>query len=151
MLDINENFKTEGAIRLGQALEPYRLFWMEVDNLDPAALAQIKASTRTPICSGEQHLSMRAYQPFIQAHAMDYVKVDVQWQGFIPSTRVAHLAELHELNIAPHNYGGHLSTFQSINLCAAVSNVRISESDPASAPWRDELVTVVPAIPADRY
>jgi L-alanine-DL-glutamate epimerase-like enolase superfamily enzyme len=59
---------------------------------------------------------------------------------------VADLAESFELNIAPHNYNGHLSTFQSLNLCASVSNVRIMESDPEQTPYRDELFTALPEI-----
>jgi L-alanine-DL-glutamate epimerase-like enolase superfamily enzyme len=59
---------------------------------------------------------------------------------------VADLAETYELNIAPHNYNGHLSTFQSLNLCASVSNVKIMESDPDAVPLRDELFTAVPDI-----
>ena len=145
-LDINYNFKTEGAIAIGRALEPFDLFWMEIDNQDPDALAQLKAAQRTPICSGEQLLGLRQYQPYFRKHAMDTVKVDVQWQGFSQAKKVADLAEVYELNIAPHNYNSHLSSFQSLNLTAAVSNVRIMESDVDSAPWRDELTTEVPEI-----
>ena len=145
-LDINYNFKTEGAIAIGRALEPFDLFWMEIDNQDPDALAQLKMAQRTPICSGEQLLGLRQYQPYFRKHAMDTVKVDVQWQGFSQAKKVADLAEVYELNIAPHNYNSHLSSFQSLNLTAAVSNVRIMESDVDSAPWRNELTTVVPEI-----
>jgi L-alanine-DL-glutamate epimerase-like enolase superfamily enzyme len=77
---------------------------------------------------------------------MDVVMVDVQWQGFSAAKKVADLAESYELNIAPHNYNGHLSTFQSLNLCASVSNVKIMESDPEHTPWRDDLVTVLPEV-----
>ena len=145
-LDINYNFKTEGAIAIGRALEQFDLFWMEIDNQDPDALAQLKSAQRTPICSGEQLLGLRQYQPYFRKHAMDTVKVDVQWQGFSQAKKVADLAEVYELNIAPHNYNSHLSSFQSLNLTAAVSNVRIMESDVDSAPWRDELTTDVPEI-----
>lgn len=145
-LDINFNFKTQGAIAVAQALEPYNLFWLEIDNQDPQALAQLKASTRTPICSGEQLQTMRQYRPYFELRAMDTVKVDVQWQGFSQAKKVADLAETYELNIAPHNFNGHLSTLQSLNLAAAVSNVRIMESDPEAPPWRDDLFTAVPEI-----
>ena len=35
-LDLNFNFKTEGYIRLAQALEPFDLVWLEIDSYDPA-------------------------------------------------------------------------------------------------------------------
>ncbi len=145
-LDINYNFKTEGAINIGRALEPFDLFWMEIDNQDPESLAQLKSAQRTPICTGEQLLGLRQYQPYFRRHAMDTVKVDVQWQGFSQAKKVAELAEVYELNIAPHNYNSQLSSFQSLNLTAAVSNVRIMESDVDSSPWRDEITTQVPEI-----
>ncbi|MCH7907471.1 MAG: mandelate racemase/muconate lactonizing enzyme family protein, partial [Chloroflexi bacterium] len=47
---------------------------------------------------------------------------------------------------APTNYGSPRSSFQSLNLTASVSNVRIMESDVDAAPWRDELTTVLPDI-----
>jgi L-alanine-DL-glutamate epimerase-like enolase superfamily enzyme len=145
-LDINYNFKTQGAIAIGKALEPFDLFWLEIDNQDPEALAQLKSAQRAPICSGEQLKGVRDYHPFFRRHAMDTVKVDVQWQGFNQAKKVADLAEVYELNIAPHNYNSQLSSFQSLNLTASVSNVRIMESDVDSAPWRDEITTAVPEI-----
>ena len=145
-LDVNVNFKPSEAIRLARELEPFGLFWLEIDNQDPQALAQLKSSVRVPICSGEQLLTVRQYRPYLDLHAMDVVKVDVQWQGFSAARRVADLAESYELNVAPHNYNGHLSTFQSLNLCASVSNVQILESDPEHTPWRDDLVTVLPDV-----
>jgi L-alanine-DL-glutamate epimerase-like enolase superfamily enzyme len=149
-LDINFNFKTQGAIAMARALEPFDLYWLEIDNQDPKALLQLKESTTIPITSGEQLQAMRQYQPFFDLRAMDTVKVDVQWQGFSVAKKVADLAETYELNIAPHNFNGHLSTYQSLNLTASVSNVRIMESDPDSCPWRDELFTVIPQ-PKDSY
>jgi L-alanine-DL-glutamate epimerase-like enolase superfamily enzyme len=145
-LDVNVNFKPNEALRLARELEPFGLFWMEIDNQDPDALAQLKSSVRIPICSGEQLQTIRQYRPYFERHAMDVVKVDVCWQGFGSARRVADLAESYELNIAPHNYNGHLSTFQSLNLCASISNVTIMESDPEQTPFRDDLFTAVPDI-----
>lgn len=145
-LDVNVNFKPNEALRLARELEPFGLFWMEIDNQDPDALAQLKNSVRIPICSGEQLQTVRQYRPYFERHAMDVVKIDVCWQGFGAARRVADLAESYELNVAPHNYNGHLSTFQSLNLCASISNVTIMESDPEQTPFRDELFTALPEI-----
>ena len=145
-LDVNVNFKAEAQIRLGQALEPYDLMWMEIDNLDAESLRMVKDATRTPICSGEQKLGPLNYLELLQNRSMDFMKLDVQWQGFIPARRAANMAELFDINVAPHNYNSHLSNFQTMNLCASVNNVRISESDPVQAPWREELFTVLPEV-----
>lgn len=147
-LDVNEHFKADGHIRLAQALEPFNLTWMELDNLDAESVRMVKDATTTPICTGEQRLGPLNYRDLFELRAMDVCKLDVQWQGFIPSRRAANMAELYEINVAPHNFNGHLSTFQTMNFCASVTNVKISESDPVQVPWRDELVTDVPDINA---
>ena len=145
-LDVNQHFKADGHIRLAQALEPLKLMWMELDNLDAESVRMLKNATRTPICTGEQKLGPLNYYPLLERRAMDAMKLDLQWQGFIPARRAAAMAEHFEVNIAPHNYNTHLSTFQTMNLCASVTNVKISESDAVQAPWREELVTVLPDI-----
>jgi L-alanine-DL-glutamate epimerase-like enolase superfamily enzyme len=145
-LDIHYEFKTEGAIRLAQALEPYNLMWLEFDRFEPEPLAQIKSSTRTPITTGEQLLGVREYKRFFELRAMDTVKIDVPWQGFSQAKKVADLAELYEMNVAPHNYTSHLATFQSLQFTAMIPNVRIMETDIDSSPWRDELTTTLPEL-----
>jgi L-alanine-DL-glutamate epimerase-like enolase superfamily enzyme len=145
-LDVNVNFKPSEALLLARELEPFKLFWLEIDNQDAEALVELRAGTRTPICGGEQLLTLRQYRPYLEKHAMDTVMVDVCWQGFSAARKVADLAEAHEINVAPHNYNGHLSTFQALNFVAAVSNVKIMESDPGAVPLRDDRCTELPDI-----
>ena len=56
------------------------------------------------------------------------------------------MADAYELNVAPHNFYGHLSTMMSAHLAAVVPNLRIMEIDPDMVPWQDDLFTVKPAI-----
>ena len=50
------------------------------------------------------------------------------------------------MNVAPHNFYGHLCSAMSAHFCAAVPNLRIMEIDVDSAAWRDDLFTNVPEI-----
>jgi L-alanine-DL-glutamate epimerase-like enolase superfamily enzyme len=147
-LDLNMNFKSEAARRICQVLEPMEPMWVELDLYDPAALREVKDATTIPICSGENLYGLRGYRPYLDARAMDVVMVDVPWNGFGESRKVAQLAETHELNVAPHNYYSHLSTLHSLHLCATVPNVRIMEIDVDDVPWKDELVDLPPVIEA---
>jgi L-alanine-DL-glutamate epimerase-like enolase superfamily enzyme len=122
-------------------LEPFNLMWLEVDTYDPQALLQIKESTTVPICSGENLYTARGYRPFFDLHAMDVAMIDVPWNGFTASKKIADLAEIYELNFAPHNYYSHLATLMSAHLCAATTNVRIMETDVDDVPWKDDLLT----------
>jgi L-alanine-DL-glutamate epimerase-like enolase superfamily enzyme len=106
----------------------------------------VKEATSIPICSGEDLYGLRGYRPFFEARALDVVMIDVSWNGFAPSKRIADLAESYELNIAPHNYYSHLATLHSAHLCACVPNVRILEVDIDDVPWKDKLVDQPPTI-----
>jgi L-alanine-DL-glutamate epimerase-like enolase superfamily enzyme len=146
MLDLNFNFKTEGCIQIGKVVEPYKLMWLEIDIYDPAALLQIKQSVNVPICSAECLYTMRGYHPYLERHAMDICMIDLPWNGYIESRRVAALAEMYEIMVAPHNYYSHMATFMNAHLCAVVPNLKILETDFDSAPWRDDIVTGLPDI-----
>jgi L-alanine-DL-glutamate epimerase-like enolase superfamily enzyme len=145
-LDLNFNFRTEGCLRIAKAVEPFNLLWLEIDTYDPQALLQIKESTSTRICSGENLFTSRGYKPYFDLHAMDVAMVDVPWNGFTQSKKIADLAEIYEIMVAPHNYYSHLSTLMSAHLCAAVLNVRIMETDVDSVPWKDDIVTEQPVV-----
>ena len=124
--------------------------WVEIDMYDARALREVKDAAPMPICSGENLYGLRGYRPFFEARAMDVVMVDVPWNGFAQSRKVAELAETYELNVAPHNYYSHLSTLHSLHLCATVPNVRIMEIDVDDVPWKDELVDAPPVHRARR-
>jgi len=145
-IDLNFNFKTEGYIKVGRMLEKYNLLWLEIDSYDPEALRQIKDSVQTPITSCENLYGTRQYRPYFSNHAMDVASIDVIWNGFSGSKKIADMAELYEMNVCPHNYNGHLSTFISMHLCALVPNVRFAEIDVDDVPWKDELFTNIPEI-----
>ena len=145
-LDLNFHFKPEACMRIARVLEPFKLLWLEIDRYDPQALLQIKQSTNTKICTGENLFYMRDYLPYFQLHAADVFMIDVPWNGFSQSKKIGDLAEVFQLNVAPHNYYSHMSTYVSAALCATLPNVRIMEIDIDDVPWKDELTTAVPDI-----
>lgn len=145
-LDLNFNFKPEACMRIAQVLEQFDLLWLEIDMYNPEAIRQIKASTSTKICTGENLFYMREFIPYFECRAADVFMVDVPWNGFSQSKKVGDLAEVYQLNMSPHNYYSHLASFISASLCAVLPNVRVMEIDIDDVPWREELVTNVPQI-----
>ncbi len=145
-LDLNFHFKPEACMRIAKVLEQFDLLWLEIDMYDPDALLQVKESTSTRICTGENLYYLRDYIPYFQRHCADVFMVDVPWNGFTQSKKVGDLAEVYQLNVAPHNYYSHLASFVSASLCAVLPNVRIMEIDIDDVPWKDELVTQPPEI-----
>ena len=145
-LDLNFHFKPESCMRIAKVLEPFGLLWLEIDRYDPTALRQVKESTSTKICTGENLYYMKDYLPYFQEHAADVFMIDVCWNGFTQSKKIGDLAEVYQHNIAPHNFYSHMSSFVSASLCGVLPNVRIMEIDIDDVAWKDQLTTAVPEI-----
>lgn len=145
-LDTNFHFKTEGFRRVAETVAPYNLAWLEIDQHDAASLASIRAMAPCPIASCETLCGRRDFKPFFEAYAMDVPIIDVVWNGLGESVKIAGMAEVYEMNVAPHNFYGHLCSVISASLCAIVPNFRVMEIDIDSVSWRDEFFTTVPVV-----
>jgi len=146
IVDLNFNLEPEGCLQVAKALEPFDLLWLELDLFDPGALGVVRNRAPMSICSGENLYGSRQFRPVFEAAGLDVASVDVIWNGFHQSKKIADLAETFEVNCAPHNYYSHLATFIGAQWCAAIPNARILEIDVDDVPWREELVTTLPAI-----
>jgi len=151
MLDTNFHFRTEGFRRIAEAVGPTGLTWLELDAHDPKSIALIRRDSPCPIASGETLLERRDFRPYFEAYAFDTAIVDVVWNGFYESLKIAAMADVYEVNVAPHNFYGHLASAISAHFCAAVPNFRIMEIDIDSVKWRDEFTTVAPVIEDGDY
>ena len=113
-----------------RVLEPFDLLWLEIDLYDPPGLARIRNSSRTPIASLESIYGRRQFRPFFEQQAVDYAIIDVAWNGILESIKIATMADSFEVNVAPHNFNGHLSArLISPHLCAVVPNFKVMEID----------------------
>jgi L-alanine-DL-glutamate epimerase-like enolase superfamily enzyme len=146
LVDLNFNYKTEGFLKLARAMEPYDLFWVEIDTRDARALHYIRSRTTIPVASCECLFGRRDYRPFFEQQSVDVAIVDTPWNGVGESLKIAAMADAYEVNVAPHNFYGHLATMMNAHFCAVVPNLRIMEIDPDTVPWHDDLVTVKPRI-----
>jgi len=146
LLDLNFNFKTEGFLRVARALDHLGLMWFEIDSYEPRALARIRSALRTPVASLESLHGIRQFVPFFEQQAVDVAIVDEIWNGVAQSVKIAAMAEAYEVNVAPHNFYGHLCTAHSAHFCAAIPNFRIMEIDVDDVAWKNDLVTVPPRI-----
>lgn len=93
------------AARLGRALEPYRLFWLEdptpAENQD--AFRLIRQHTVTPLAVGEVFNAIWDAKDLIQNQLIDYIRTSVVHAGGITHLRrVADLAALHQVRTGCH-------------------------------------------------
>jgi galactonate dehydratase len=144
LLDLNFNAKTEGYLKILRAIADLDIFWVEIDSFVPEALGYIRRQSPHPVSSCETLLGLREFMPYFREQSMDVAIVDVPWNGIWQSMKIAAAAEAHEVNVAPHNFYGHLCTMMSAHFSAAVPNLRIMETDIDRIAWDHELFDHVP-------
>lgn len=144
LIDFNFNAKPEGLIRVLKELADLDLFWVEIDLANPKSLADVRRHSPHPISSCETLIGMRSFLPYFEHQAMDVAIIDAVWNGVWQATKIAALAEAHEVNVAPHNFYGDLCTMMNAHFAAVVPNLHIMEVDIDRLPWESELYTHSP-------
>ena len=144
LLDLNFNCSTEGYLKILREIADLDMFWIEIDTYNPEALGYIRRQSPHPISSCETLLGIGEFLPYFREQAMDVAIIDTPWNGVWQSMKIANLAAAHEVNVAPHNFYGHLCTMMNAHFAAAVPNLRIMETDIDRLAWDHELFSHVP-------
>ena len=137
------NFKT--AITMAERLAELDITWYE-EPVGPENPETLKAfRDRLPsgvsICVGERHYTRYGIRPLLEMGVCDILMPDITRCGG-PSelNRMASMAEVYGVLIAPHNPNGPLSTLSSAHVCAAIPNFFKQEYMFTDVPWRDEVI-----------
>jgi galactonate dehydratase len=146
LIDLNFHAKTEGFLKILREIADFDMFWVELDTYNPQALGYLRSHSRHPIASCETLIGLREFLPFLREQAMDVAIIDTPWNGVWQSLKIAAAAEAHEVNVAPHNFYGHLCTMMNAHFACVVPNLRIMETDVDRIAWDHELFTHVPEI-----
>lgn len=140
-VDVQFDYRMGGIVQLARALEPFDLYWLEVEDLDPDALLAAREQTRTRLCHGESLIRRDQFRPFFQRHVTDIVMLETLANGITETRRIAEMAELYDVMVSPHNWMSPLGTMINAQLCAALPNVEILEIDLDDVPWKMDLLT----------
>jgi galactonate dehydratase len=146
LLDLNFNAKTEGYLKILREIADLDMFWIEIDSFNPEALGYIRRQSPHPVSSCETLTGLREFLPYFREQAVDVAIIDTPWNGVWQSMKIAAAAEAYEVNVAPHNFYGHLCTMMNAHFSAAVPNLRIMETDIDRLAWDHELFTHLPDI-----
>jgi L-alanine-DL-glutamate epimerase-like enolase superfamily enzyme len=140
-VDVQFDYRMGGIVQLARALEPFDLYWLEVEDLDPDALLAARQQTRTRLCHGESLIRRDQFRPFFRNHVTDIVMLETLANGITETRRIAEMAELYDVMVSPHNWMSPLGTMINAQLCAALPNVEILEIDMDDVPWKMDLLT----------
>ena len=124
-------FTPGGAIRLGQALEPYSPLWFEEptppDNHE--AMAEVARAVRIPVATGERLTTKAEFAAVLRAGAATILQPALGragglWEG----KKIATLAEGFGAQIAPHLYAGPVEWAANIHLGVTCPNLLLVET-----------------------
>ena len=137
------HFDLNNGIRLGRALEKYRLAWME-DIVSWEYTDQWKTMSdalETPMLTGEDIYLLKNFKPLIDIHAVDIVHPDLASSGGLLETkRIGDYAEEHGVAMAMHQAGTPVSFMANVHCAAATQNFLALEHHSVDLPWWEDMV-----------
>lgn len=137
------HFDLNNGIRLGRALEKYRLAWME-DIISWELTDQWKTMSdalETPLLTGEDIYLLKNFKPLIDIHAVDIIHPDLATSGGILETkRIGDYAEELGVAMAIHQAGTPVSFMADVHCAAATQNFLVCEHHSVDLPWWENLV-----------
>ena len=130
LIEMHGRFSPATAIRIARDLEPFEPSWVEEpvppDNLK--ALAKAARHIRIPVATGERLHHKQEFRELFELQACDIIQPDVtECCGIMEAKKVAAMADVHYITVAPHNVGGPVSTATALHLAANLTNFKIQE------------------------
>jgi L-talarate/galactarate dehydratase len=105
MVDANQQWDYTTALRAGRVLDQFKLVWIEepVSAYDYAGHARLTEKLDTPIATGEMLSSVAEVSELVKHGSVTFLQPDAPRVGGItPFLKLANLADLHRLKLAPH-------------------------------------------------
>ena len=139
------NYDINNCIRVGKALEPYRLAWLE-DMLSWEMTDQLKVLTEaleTPTITGEDIYLKEEFIKLCDTHAVDMIHPDLATAGGILETKkIGDYAEEKGLAMAMHSSGSPILFSANVHCAAATQNFLALEmtTQAVDNPWWENLV-----------
>ncbi|KII14372.1 mandelate racemase/muconate lactonizing enzyme family protein [Phaeobacter sp. S60] len=124
-------FTPAGAIRLGQALEPYEPLWFEEPTPPDlvADMARVADRVRIPVAAGERLTTKAEFAAILRAGAAEILQPALGRSGGIWETKkIAAIAEVFGAQMAPHLYAGPVEWAANIQLAASIPNLLMIET-----------------------
>ncbi len=131
------------CIRLGRALEPFQLAWLE--DMIPWQYTdlwkRITDAIHLPTCTGEDIYLKEPFLELCRRHAVDIIHPDLASSGGILETKkIGDLAQDFGIPMAMHFAGTPVSCMANVHCAAATENFLALENHSVDIPWWDDLV-----------
>jgi L-alanine-DL-glutamate epimerase-like enolase superfamily enzyme len=120
VVDVNNGWSLQTAIRMAKKLEEYDIYWLEepilADEIDN--LAKLARETAIPIAVGENHYTKWEFKELMERGAVEVVQADIgKCGGVTEFIKIAAMADAYGMPVCPHH-----TEYIDVALVAAVPN-----------------------------
>jgi|SRR5215217_1056545 len=143
MADAHGTFSVPEAKQFCRGVEDCNLYWFEepVSPDNRHGTAEVRSATAIPIAAGESEYTSFDIRDLLEVRALDVVQPDAAIIGGISEAmRVGHLANVQQLELAPHCWGSAFSFMAGLNVAFASPSATIIEFSLGGNPMMYELV-----------
>ncbi|MFP4104580.1 MAG: mandelate racemase/muconate lactonizing enzyme family protein [Phycisphaerae bacterium] len=130
MADGHGKFTAQAAIQLCRKIEKADLMYFEevVPPENNEDLIRVKRATTVPLAAGERMSTIWPFRPLFENKCVDVLNPDVVSIGGISQLKkLASIAEMYDIPIAPHGTHSAIGTAASLHVDASVNNFLIQE------------------------
>jgi len=143
LVDCHCRFDLALAFKVAEKVKPLNLYWFEepVTRTQVDALCELTRHSGQTIAAGEAFFGRAAFWDYVVRGAVHVIMPDVKHAGGITECRrIASLAEIKQIPVAPHSPAGPVSTMAGVQLAATIGNFLTLEYAFGEVDWRGELV-----------
>jgi galactonate dehydratase len=151
ILECHGRYDPQWAIELAKRAEPYRPFLIEdpIRHENPQALAEVRASTRIPLATGERLHNKWDFREIVVNGYVTYLRPDVCHCGGISEMKkIAAFGEVFYRDLIPHNNAGPLGTAATLHAALAIPNVTMIEAPFVNSDAKPDVVSPFPKVEA---
>ena len=129
-VDMHGRYDAATAKRVAKEVEPFKLLWLEEpappENID--AMRDVRASTSTPICCGENIFLRWGFRELFEKRAVDIIMPDFQkCGGLLEARKISDMAHAYYIPVAPHAVTSPIGMMATAHVCAAIPNFLVQE------------------------
>jgi len=145
MVHCHWEYDLRTSIQIAEAVAPMKPLWLE----DPLPVdyseswKRLVASSRVPICTGENLERRQGFKDFIINQGADILNPDLRNSGgFLETKRIADMADVFGLPLCNHNTGSQLHTWATCQWAAAIRDYMACETVTGQGGWMDQLLAL---------
>ncbi len=131
MIDGHGKLTAQVAIQLCKQIEDQGILYFEevVPPEQQDDLAKVKAATTVPLCIGERYAGIWPFRRVLEQQWVDVLNPDIVRVGGISQMKkLASIAELYDVPLAPHGTHSAVGLAATLHVCASINNFLIAEA-----------------------